>query len=227
MREKIFDEILHISGVVRVSRDKDEYIVRQGDAVRYVFYIISGNIKREIVTEDGVELSVIGHFRGKQGWNSFLGLLSPFGKDENPRYNASFLTASKCVYYQIPTIEWLDYLDQNPQYWRKVLDLAMQEYYRVHQLFEMKLQRQAANSLCKILLDQVELIDGVYYIVGQGLKNVELAKRIGIHKVTSARILKQLQIECVITKKQRQMIVLDIEALTAYAEKNKELKYRK
>lgn len=204
--------------------EKGRILIRQGDPVTHLYYLVKGTVYREVVTPDGYESVPSVKTAAAKGLASLVGVLALFTGNENLRSNSSFITNSPCICYKIPKDSVMEYLLANPEELVRVVELAMREHANLFQLLVMRNEGQVANRLCKLLMDRCTYEDGKCMAMGQNT-NVDLAKFLCVHKVTVARILRQLKEEGVIAKKGSSIRILKPDMMQEYADCRRQLKY--
>lgn len=217
-------EAERFKGAVLQYYDKGKVLIRQGEPVTHLYYLVKGTVYREVVTPDGYETIPSVKTAASKGLPSLVGVLALFTGNENLVSNSSFITQSSCTCYKIPKDSVLEYLKANPDELIRVVELAMKEHASLFQLLVMRNEGQVANRLCKLLMDRCALKDGRYLVVGQNT-NVDLAKFLGVHKVTVARIIRQLKEEGVIARHGSVISILKPDLMREYAECRQQLKY--
>lgn len=204
--------------------EKGEILIRQGDPVTHLYYLVKGTVFREVVTPDGYESVPSVKTAASKGLASLVGVLALFTGNENLISNSSFVTNSPCTCYKIPKESVMEYLKVNPDELVRVVELAMREHANLFQLLVMRNEGQVANRLCKLLMDRCVCENGRYLVTGQNT-NVDLAKFLCVHKVTVARIIRQLKEEGVISKKGSVIRILKPDMMQEYADCRRQLKY--
>ncbi len=203
---------------------KGQILIYQGDPVTHLYYLVKGTVFREVVTPDGYESVPSVKTAASKGIASMVAVLALFTGNENLASNSTFITMSPCTCYKIPKDSVMEYLLANPDELVHVVELAMREHANLFQLLVMRNEGQVANRLCKLLLDRCICDGGNYLVTGQST-NVDLAKFLCVHKVTIARIIRQLKEEGVISKKGSAIRILDHDKMREYADCRRQLKY--
>lgn len=217
-------EAERFKGAVLQHYEKGKVLIRQGEPVTHLYYLVKGTIYREVVTPDGYESVPSVKTAASKGIASMVGVLALFTGNENLVSNSSFITNSPCTCYKISKDSVMEYLKANPDELVHVVELAMREHANLFQLLIMRNEGQVANRLCKLLLDRCTCENGRYLITGQNT-NVDLAKFLCVHKVTVARIIRQLKEEGVIAKKGSVIRILKPDIMQEYADCQRQLKY--
>lgn len=211
-------------GAVLQHYEKGRVLIRQGDPVTYLYYLVSGVVHREVVTMDGSEIIPSVKTAASKGVASMVGILLLFDRQGGSVSSSSFITHTACTCYQIPKESVMEYLRERPEELIHVIEMAVEENGNTFQLLLARNEGQVANRLCKILEERCIEKDGKYIVAGQNT-NIELAKFLCVHKVTVARIIRQLKAEGIISKRGGSIVVLEPELLKEYAECRRQLKY--
>ncbi len=198
------------------------YIIRQGEQVNYVYYLVSGTCYHTANTVSGGE--IINTVRKPtNNIHSILGLAFIYTKERLSMGN--FIAKTTCFCYKIPYQMMKYYICNAPAVADELLHVfagKVESYnYRYHERHE----GQAANALCALLLKNSKL-QGDNYVVDSTFTNAHISRVLGIHKVTTAKILRALKELQIIDKTDKKIIVLDFAMLKAYAEGEK-LNYRR
>lgn len=211
-------------GAVMQHYEKGKVLIHQGDPVTHLYYLVKGTVFREVVTPDGYESVPTVKTAASKGMASLVGVLALFTGNENLCSNSSFITNSPCTCYKIPKESVMEYLLANPNELVCVVELAMRDHANLFQLLVMRNEGQVANRLCKLLMEQSTYEDGRCLITGKNT-NVDLAKFLCVHKVTVARILRQLKEEGVIARQGSRICIFKPETMQEYADCTRQLKY--
>mgnify|MGYP002569564617 CR=1 FL=1 len=198
------------------------YIIRQGEQVDYVYYLVSGTCYHTADTVSGGE--IINTVRKPtNNIHSILGLTFIYTKERLSMGN--FIAKTTCFCYKIPYQMMKHYVRNTPTIADELLHIfagKVESYnYRYHERHE----GQAANALCALLLTNSKLQDDTY-IVDSTFTNAHISRILGIHKVTTAKILRALKEQWIIDKIEKQIYILEPAMLKAYAEGEK-LNYRR
>src|SRR5690554_6916869 len=106
LSEEEIDEILERSVVETRTVDKGNHVVRQGDTIQFLYLLMDGLVRTEMVTKEGNVLEI-----------EFIEPVRPLAPaflvaTEN-RYPVDVITAEKSVFYVIPKSMWLKELMKN------------------------------------------------------------------------------------------------------------------
>lgn len=213
-------DLLKMPGVAYCEFEKNACIIRQGEKVDFVYYLVSGTCYRKNITEKGDEVI----YGVKESNNNFiqaiLGILILYS-DGISMHN--FCARSKCCCYKIPKEAFLQWVKDKPDVITQVLYMAMRELRELAGSFQARQEGRVANRLCGLLLRNARSNQGK--LVVQGFSNLEISQFLGIHKVTVARILRVLKTEGIIGKVKEGIIILDEKKLAGYAKAEKIIDY--
>jgi len=208
-------------GVVYCEFKKNDYIIRQGEKVDSIYYLVSGTCYRTIVTEKGDEI-IYGVKESRNDLiHSLLGVLVLYTDGISTN---QFIARSKCCCYKIPKEVFFQYVKDKPDILTKLLYLAMWELRELAGSFQARQEGKVANRLCKLLLKNAQTTQGKR-LIDKRLSNSEISRFLGIHKVTVARILRVLKDEGIIDKQKEGIIILDESRLEKYAKAETTMDY--
>lgn len=211
-----------LPGVEPCFFKKGDCIISSGETLRYVYYLKKGTVHREIVSANGVE-SIISIKEGGDVTSSLIGILILY-MDENPISFYNFIAISDCYCLRIPIDVCKDYFHHHADLLEKLVVTAVKECSYITERYLGKSEIPAISMLCRTILERAEQ-RGDKLILPKAYNNIELSKLINIHKVTVSRMLCALKEEGVIEKTAEGMNILLPEAMQAYANNKKTLKY--
>ncbi|TGE34968.1 Crp/Fnr family transcriptional regulator [Desulfosporosinus fructosivorans] len=214
-------DLLKIPGVVYCEFKNNGYIIRQGEKVDSIYYLVSGTCYRTSITEKGDEIIYGVKESNKSLVHSLLGVLVLYCDGISSNH---FIARSKCCCYKIPKEIFLQYVQDKPDLLTELLYLAMWELRELAGSFQARQEGKVANRLCKLLLIKAQTIQGKR-LINKGYSNSEISRFLGIHKVTVARILRVLKDEGIIDKQKEGIIILDEDRLDNYAQAEKMMDY--
>lgn len=218
-------ELFKMPGVIPYEFNRNDCIIRQGDKVDYLYYLVSGTVYRIMITEKGDEIifEVRDSKTAKNPMQAFIGVLVLYSSGTSTNH---FVAKSKCYGYKIPKEVFLKYVQDKPDMLTDLLHLAMCEYHRVTSSLQARQEGKVANRLCDFLLKNLVKDQG-QLLIGKKYNNAEISRFLGIHKVTVARILKALKEEGIILKDKEGIKILDEKKLEMYAKADRSLAYKK
>ena len=200
---------------------KGEYLLRQGDMVEYVYYLVEGTCEGVAVTKSGLE--TVYYYKGDDTIvNSLVGVLMLFIDKPNI---TDFVALEDCSCYKIPKKVLLDYLATRPDVLQELVSLAMYSYYEVCEKLQMKQQRNAVSAVTKFFLVKSEQIGKTRILSKHYTENI-ISKLLGIHPITTAKIIKKLKEEDIIYRTSSGWMINDEARLEVYATGEESLQYR-
>lgn len=215
-------ELLKQPGVVQCNFKKGDYLIRQGEEIKYLYYLQTGSCYRTTLSEKGVELIFSVKKSSPNFIQSLVGVLVLYTDGVSM---SNFIAKSDCKCYRIPTQIFLQYVNNNPETLKELLTMAMKELRELAKSFLARQEGKVANRLCAQLLNNARLTGGKLVVSKEYSKNAVLARFLGIHKVTVAKITRVLKEQGVITKEGQNIIILDEKRLTAYANAEEIIEY--
>ena len=212
-----------LPGVIQCRFKRGDYLIRSGERVEYIYYLLQGTVYRESVTATGTETILSSKISGNIV-QSLVGILILYRRPYEGISNNDFIAHTNCVCYRIPVDVCMEYLRRHPALLEDVVRVSMDEYMHLMALFQAKRDGCVAGRLCSLLLERArETEQGL--LVSKKFTNVEMSKFLSVHKVTVARILHVLKEEEVVIRTPKGLILNNPEKLQQYAENQLELKY--
>lgn len=213
-----------LPGVTQCRFRRGDYLIRVGESVEYIYYLLKGTVYREAVTEHGRERILSSKASGSIV-ESLIGILILYRRPDAGVSSNDFIAHTNCTCYRIPKDVCMEYLRQNPVLLEDVVRTAMDEYMRLMTLFQAKDEGHVAGRLCSLLLERSRQTEQGL-LVSKKFTNVEMAKFLSVHKVTVARILRVLKEEDTLARTTEGLLLKNLERLQQYAENEIELKYK-
>jgi len=195
-----------------------DYIIREGEKVQFVYWLLRGKCARKIFTYKGHEF-LLGIKASKAQIDSVIGINVIYNGFDGVS-NSNIVAETDCFCYRISKQAFMQVVDNRPDILIELLHSMSRERKRVQDMLLSRQEGSSAQALCKILLEQSRQSDDYLR-----LTNVTLAYLLGVHRVTVGRILKRLQEKKIIHKKGQQVKVLDYDQLQDYATGKKTLEY--
>ena len=212
-------DLLKLPGVVYCEFPPNSCLIRQGEKVAAVYYLLEGICYRKTITEKGDEIIYGVKESNHQNFvQSLVGVLVLYSSDGVSVSN--FFARTKCCCYKIPTEILLAYLRDKPAMLTQIITMAMRELRKLTFALQARQEGKVANQLCNLLLQQAQLKQGKL-IVDKGYSNLAISQFLGVHKVTVARILRVLKVEGLIDKNKDGIRILDAKRLEAFARQEK------
>lgn len=142
--------------------------------------------------------------------DSLLGVIC-YGLGED-RYSKNqetyFVTKTKCVVYKIPHKAINQLVDQDPQMGFMIAIAMSQHFSDVLNHFQSANHDLTNIRLCKMFL-QLAKPEQDEYVLDKYFRYNEIAKYLGVHVVTIARIMQELKSQNIIQKKGQQIVYKD------------------
>lgn len=198
-----------------------EIILRQGEPVKDIYYLMEGTCYRSAITKQGEEYFY--WIRGSENAiDSLLGVFSLYGNG----YSGSSVTAkTDCECLRIPGDVFLEFADTSPALLRKLLERSLRQYGDLDRLFHSYKEGKAAEQVASVLLEGCEYRKGQWELPGMYSYDF-ISRKTALHRVTVARILCYLKEQGIIGREGRRIIVFDQEELQKIAD-GKPVKYYK
>lgn len=213
-----------LPGVTLCRFKRGDYLIRAGEQVEYVYYLLKGTVYRESVTDAGRE-RILSRKASGDIVQSLVGILILYRRPDTGVSSNDFIAHTNCACYRIPKDVCMEYLRRHPVLLEDVVRTATDEYMRLMMLFQAKDEGHVAGRLCSLLLERGrETEQGL--LVSKKFTNVEMSKFLSVHKVTVARILRALKDEETVVRVPEGLILQKPEKLRQYAENSVELKYK-
>jgi len=214
-------DLIKMPGVVYCEFKKGESIIRQGEKVDFIYYLLSGTCYRTTITGKGDEI-IYGVKESNDFVKSLVGVLILYA---NGFSVSNFIAKSKCCCYKIPKETFFEYVKDKSEILSQLLYLAMWELRELHALFQSRQEGKVANRLCELLLKNSQNRQDKLVVNKVYSNNAEISRFLGIHKVTVAKILKTLRDEGIIDKQKEGIVILDEKKLVSYAKAEKTIEY--
>lgn len=201
---------------------KGEVLISAGQIVTHIYYLVIGTVYREIATESGSE-TIINVKTTTSPLEALVGVMILYRKDYLS--SGSFIAKTNCTCYQIPKNSYLAMANKDPKVLLETISVLMEEHTHLTELYNTKREGNVASRLCGLLLSKAQL-SGDMLIVPSEWTNIELAKFLGVHQVTIARIIRVLKEREVVCRTKLGLSILNREKLTNYADQTEHIQYR-
>lgn len=199
---------------------KGEFILRQNELVEYVYYLAEGVVYRTILDENG-DITIYDVKYANEGLDSVLGVLFLF--PQGICYN-DFVAKTDCTCYKISKNRILAEIKEDAEILYGLLGLLSEQYNETIELLQEKKQKCTVKRLCMFLLNHSAYTDG-QLLLDKVYTNAEIARFLGIHAVTAARIIKCLKDEVAVKKTSKGMLILNQELLQEYISGKRKMVY--
>lgn len=214
-----------LPGVTQCKFKKGERLIRAGEPIDYVYYLIKGSVYREVVTDKGYESTLSRKGGSNDIASSLVGVLAVYNRNTGGTSTSDFVAHTDCTAYRIPVETCKEYLLQHPALLEAVLYCSLDEYTRVLQMFQSRREGTGTARLCALLLERSKVLEDGRMAVSRKCTNIELSKLLSIHKVTVSRMLRALKEEGVVERASEGLIILEPERLKQYANNDLVLEY--
>lgn len=215
-------DFLTLEGATRYHFQKDEWLVRPGEKVEYVYYILSGIVIGNITNESGNEY-LYDQIPCDNGINSLALLGMLFDNERVSIVGSVALTDVEC--FRIPAESILNYLYENPGELMKFTSKLMHIYIDNIKKHATRCEKKTIERLCQFMVENSTKQDSGY-VVWKKLTNEELSKVLGVHPVTLSRMFTGLRKQEMIEKIQGGWRILDMQALVDGMRGLREIPYR-
>lgn len=215
------DLLLQHPNVVSCEFKKGDYIIRQGEEILYLYYLVSGTCYRTTFTEKGDEI-IYGIKKSNKSFQSLIGvmLLYSSGISKN-----NFIARNNCKCYKIPKDVFLNYVKDKPDVLNELLYMVMKEYEDLIDSFQARQEGKISNYLCNQLLKNAKEYQGKLLVNKDFSSQATISRFLGIHKVTVAKIIKALKDQGIIDREKNGIVILDQKRLESYAKGEQILDY--
>ena len=193
---------------------KGEYLIRQGEAMPYIYYLQSGRCERIEYSDCGDEIIFNTKMSGS-GLNAVVGLNNLWNTE--PVSFSSFLAKTNVICCRIDAALAKEALLLRPDILDAIISLQMDNYLRLRALFKCHQERRTPSLLCDLLLKQADPDPDGRLRLPKSLTNVSISRQLGVHQVTVAKIMAHLQKEALIKRTPQGLLLLDPQQLEAYA----------
>ena len=197
--EEEINEILERSVSEVREVDKGNYVVRQDDTVKFLYYLMEGLVRTEMVTKEGNVLEI-----------EFIEPVRPLAPaflvaTEN-RYPVDVITAEKSTFYVIPKSMWMKEMMQN--------ETLMANFMKVNSNMTVFLSKKVQMMSIKSIKGKLSL----YILENTTPQNnsfmlkrtqTQLAEYFGVQRPSLARTLGEMIREGIISLYKKELKVLD------------------
>lgn len=218
--DPIIKELSQQENVILCRFSEDEHLLRQGDEIKYVYFLLEGLCCQYIIRESGEEHVLMIQGGDDTVW-SLLGAIYCFSDGIS---GMNFEARTECICYQIPKDVIVKYLKAHNELLIELLKQSMELYSNLYEYLNYKWQRNTVGQLCQFLLDKAEQKDDML-IIDKTYSNIRISQFLGIHNITASRILKSLKDNGSIKRSARGIIIVKPEDLKNYITGEKKLNY--
>ncbi len=203
--------------------DKNDFIVRQGQAVEYIYFLAEGCCIRNIFTIKGDEIIYDERIANNSAY-CLLGALTLY----TPIiiHETNFIAKTNCICHKIYYKDFLEFLSLYPSVLHELLQMALSSYQNINANFHAKQKGQAPCRVCSFLLENAKL-SGENYILDKHFSISEIARYLGMHRITVSKIILALCDEGCCTHAEKGLLLQNRETLQLYASGDEKLNYLK
>lgn len=218
---KELERLKSLNRCTPVRFGRGETILRQGEPVKDIYYLLEGTCYRSAITKQGEEYCY--WIRSSENpIDSLLGVFSLYG---NGYSGSSVIAKSGCECLRIPGDVFLGFADTSPVLLRRLLERSLRQYGDLDRLFHSYKEGRAAEQVAGVLL---EGCGGgqIPFVLRETYSYDFISRQTALHRVTVARVLCYLKEQGIIARNGRKIVVLDKEELEQIAQ-GKPVKYYK
>lgn len=214
-----------LPGVIQCRFKRGDYLIRAGESVEYVYYLLQGTVYRESVTDAGHE-TILSRKSSGNIIQSLIGVLTLYRRKSVAIAKDDFIAYTNCLCYRIPKAVCKEYLRQNPDLLEELCCTALDQCAHMEELFRSRQEGGISSRLCKLLLERSrETEEGL--VVPKKCTNVEIAKFLSVHKVTVSVILRALKEQDAVVRTPQGLLLKNTQLLQQYANQELQLNYKK
>ena len=221
-----FREFRNLPGAELCYFQPGEYLIESGAPLRYIYYLQSGLVYREVVTASGNE-NFLSRRLDDDDADSIVGLLAMYTTTDDGLMHSGFVAQTECVCWRIPVEECKRYMRAHPELLERALVLAMQEFAQLNSRFMARREKNAAALLCNVLINYSRKAEDGRIILSKKFTNVEISKSVSVHKVTVANMLRALKAQDCVERTPEGLWLKNIPLLKEYATGQRSLDYKK
>lgn len=199
LSEEKISEILERSVVETRVVDKGNHVVRQGDTIHFLYLLMDGLVRTEMVTKEGNVLEI-----------EFIEAVRPLAPaflvaSEN-RYPVDVITAEKSVFYVIPKSLWLKELMRNETLLTNFMKVNSNMTVFLSKKVQMMSIKGIKGKLSLYILENTTPENNSFYLKRT---QTQLAEYFGVQRPSLARTLGEMIREGVISLYKKELTVLD------------------
>lgn len=221
-----FREFRNLPGAELCYFQPGEYLIESGAPLRYIYYLQSGLVYREVVTASGNE-NFLSRRLDDDDADSIVGLLAMYTTTDDGLMHSGFVAQTECVCWRIPVEECKRYMRASPELLERALVLAMQEFAQLNSRFMARREKNAAALLCNVLINYSRKAEDGRIILSKKFTNVEISNFVSVHKVTVANMLRALKAQDCVERTPEGLWLKNIPLLKEYATGQRSLDYKK
>ncbi len=199
MSQEEHDDFLERNVKDVVEFKKGETVVRQGDVINYMYLLIQGVVRTQMITQEGNTLEI-------ELLEAVTPLAPAFIYADNNQFPVDVIAMESCKFLRISKSDWLNEMVNNEKLLMNFLTLnSNMTVFLTH-----KLQMISLKSLkykLAIFLLKKTTPEKNYFILNRS--RTQLAEYFGVQRPSLARTLKELEDEGIISTEGRVVTVLN------------------
>lgn len=220
----------NLSDATWVCFKKGDILIKQGEQLEFLYYLIEGEVHRELLVSNGTEviLTIKSVKDNNHYLESLVGVLVLYDKYEQYSVsNCSFVAHTPCQCYKIPVAAYHEFaVNHAEDIFKQLLDQVMASYQILFEMYYTKHNKGSCALVCEAILSR-SIIKNGEQIFGLDISHAELGKLLGIHPVNISKIISLLVKENALTKLNgRGYIVTNAGYIQDVADNVIELSYR-
>lgn len=214
-----------LRGAVHCVFRKGDIIMQAGQSVDYIYYLVSGSVCRNIMSQSGGETTIwIMHGKDDNNVENLLGILSLYTANRTVGYS-TFVAKTVCRCYRIPSEVVEELVNNDPVLLRQMLVYSLRVERIMLNMYHCKRDHSSIAQLASLLMEHSkEDVTGEKRICQ--LSNTDLALILGVHTVTVSRILSQLKKNGIIHRMEHGWRIDDMDRLLKIANGTEKISYR-
>lgn len=205
-----------------IPKEHNIYNAANTHSIPYAYFLEKGVCALTSFTKEGDE-KVYLYFKPKR----MVGFTQLLAKEyENDNYYSEFSIKAKtdCTIYRISEKLFFEMIEEDREFNRMMMNTTIENYVDVLNRFQQMHEESATTRLCRFLLTHSEE-SGAQLMLPKYFTYVEMARYLGTHPVTVARIMAKLKQQACISKKGHCVIVNKKERLESILNDNLDLEY--
>ena len=199
MSKEEHDAFLERNVKAKISFKKGETVVRQGEVINYLYLLVEGVVRTQMITQEGNVLEI-------ELLEAVMPLAPAFIFANNNKYPVDVVAMEPCTFLKIAKSDWLNEMVHNEKLMINFLTLNS----NMAVFLSMKLQMISLKSLkhkLAIFLLEKTTPEKNYFILKR--TRTQLSEYFGVQRPSLARIIKELEDEGIIKTEGRVVTVLD------------------
>ncbi len=209
--------------------EKEDYLIHQDEKVDFIYYLIKGEVHRELLTPNGREMVLTIKSTNQDAYmRALIGVLVLYDKYEQYGIsNCSFIAYTDCLCYRIPVSSYLAFeAEHETEILKQLLSYTMDNYQELFEMYTSKYHKNVSALLCSYILEHTSIQNNQLFF-DQKISKVELGKRLDVHPVNISQIISVLIKDGALMKTaNRTYLITDHEYIQAIASNELELSYR-